>query len=216
MHAFREGLDILRQVLKVFCREMPFTLEYAPIEPERGIILDDKALTVETVPLSHRVPAVGFVFREKPGLRHLRGDMVKFLDIPVSQLGAIKAGAPFVTADGTVYDNERLTTPPSPAMSYGYCSDTAFKESIAECFAGVDTLYHEATYCEDNAFKAAPRGHSTAAQAGMAATIAGARRLVVGHYSKSYNDDAQFAREAATTFSGEVVAAHEGLHLDLP
>lgn len=215
VHTFREGADILKKILDVFCREIPYTLEFDVIEPARGIILDDKSLTVETIPLSHRVPTVGFVFREKPGLRHLRGDMVKFLDIPVRQLPGIKAGADYVAPDGTVYANARLTTDPSPAMSYGYCSDTAFKESIAEGFAGVNTLYHEATYCDDMAYKAAPRGHSTAAEAGRAASLAGARRLVVGHYSQAYDSDVPFAIEAATEFGGEVIAAREGLKIDL-
>lgn len=216
VHAFREGIDILKRLMAVFCRETSYTIEYDEIEPSRGIVLDDKAITVETIPLAHRVPAVGFIFREKPGLRHLKGDMVKFLNIPIKELNAIKAGGSYTTPDGRFFTNEQLTTPATPAMSYGYCSDTAFKETIAECFAGVDTLYHEATYCNDNAFKAAPRGHSTAAQAGEAATIAGARRLVLGHYSSSYDNDEQFAREARATFAGEVIAAHEGLKIDLP
>lgn len=216
IHTFKEGVDILQKIMAVFCRETSFEIIYDVIEPGHGVILDDHALTVETFPLYHRVPAVGFLFKEKPKPRHLKGDLVRFLDIPVSQLPLIKEGADFVKADGTVVPNALITSDPEPSISYAYCSDTAFNPSIAENIAGVDTLYHEATYLQDSELKAGQRGHSTAAQAGQIATLAGAKRLILGHYSKTYKgQDELFAAEAATTFSGEIIAAREGMKIDL-
>ena len=110
--------------------------------------------------------------------------MVKFLQIPMAQLPLIKDGADYVKPDGTVVPNELITTDADPQMSYAYCSDTMFNTKVAECVEGVDTLYHESTYLDDKLVKAGPRGHSTASQAGRIATLAGARRLILGHYSK--------------------------------
>lgn len=215
IHTFEQGADILQKIMAVFCRETSFVIDYDIIKPEQAVILDDKSITVETFPLRHRVPTVGFLFKEKPSLRHLVGDMVKYHEIPFSKLQAIKEGADYVTPDGRVIPNSRLTTAPTPPRSYAYCSDTAFDPKIAEYVRGVDTLFHEATYQADSLAKAAPRGHSTAAQAGEIATLAGARQLVLGHYSQAYNDDSGFEAEARTTFDGPVTAAHEGLRLDL-
>ncbi len=215
IHTFKEGIDILRRIMNIFCRDTSFDIEYDEIAPTKGVILDDKAITVETFPLYHRVPCVGFLFKEKPKQWHLKGDMVRFLQVPVSQLPKIKEGADYVKPDGTVVPNALLTTDADPQMSYAYCSDTAFNPKVAESIAGVDTLYHESTYLLDREVKAAQRGHSTAAEAGKIATLAGAKRLILGHYSKSYYDDALFAGEAATTFGGKIVAAHEGMKLDL-
>lgn len=215
IHTFEQGADILQKIMAVFCRETSFVIEYDIIKPEQAVILDDKSITVETFPLRHRVPTVGFLFKEKPSLRHLVGDMVNYHEIPFSKLQAIKEGADYVTPDGRVIPNCRLTTDPTPPRSYAYCSDTAFDPKIAEYVRGVDTLFHEATYQADSLAKAAPRGHSTAAQAGEIATLAGARQLVLGHYSQAYNDDSGFEAEARTTFDGPVTAAHEGLRLDL-
>lgn len=215
IHAFKEGVEILKKIMAVFCRETSFEIKYDEIEPSRGIVLDEKALTVETFPLYHRVPAVGFLFKEKPKQRHLKGDMVRFLQIPVSQLPAIKDGADYIKPDGTVVANSLLTTDADPVMSYAYCSDTMFHPQVAEDIAGVNTLYHESTYLNDQETKAAQRGHSTAAQAGKIASMAGAKRLILGHYSKRYFDDMLFAAEAATEFNGEIIAAHEGLKIDL-
>lgn len=215
VHTFEQGAEILQRMMQVFCRETSFEIIYDIITPTKAVILDDHAITVETFPLYHRVPAVGFIFREKAKLRHLRGDMVRFFDIPVSQLAAIKAGADYVTPDGRVIENARLTTDPEPTMSYAYCSDTAFDRRIARDIEGVNTIYHESTYLDDNAAKAAPRGHSTARQAGIIAREAGAKTLILGHYSQAYDDDSLFAAEAAQEFDGRIIAAHEGMKIDL-
>jgi len=215
IHAFKEGLDILRKMMNVFCRDTPFDIIYNEIKPARAVILDDKALTVETVPLNHRVPAVGFIFREKPKQRHLRGDMIRFHNIPVARLPLIKDGADYVTPDGRIIPNAMLTTEADPAISYAYCSDTMYDERVAEAIRGIDTLYHESTYLSDNAHLAVSRGHTTAAQAGMIAQLAGVNRLILGHYSKRYTDDSLFAAEAATTFNGSIILAREGLRIDL-
>lgn len=215
VHAFPEGLDILQKILDVFCRERTYELVLDPIDPSGGIVLDNKSLTVEAFPLYHRVPAVGFLFKEKPRPRRIIGDMVEYYKVPAYQRNALKEGADFITPEGVVVENRRLTLDPHPSCSYAYCSDTKFDVRVADSIKGVDTLYHESTYLEDNKLKAGPRGHSTAAEAGEIAALAGAKRLVLGHYSRSYNDDNAFAREAATTFSGEIIAAYEGLRLEL-
>lgn len=215
IYCFPAGIELLRRTLAVFCRETPFEIVYHPIEPGHATILDTHALTVETFPLYHRVPAVGFLLREKPKPRHIDGDSVRFFGVPVAQMQAIRAGADFLTPDGRVIPNARLTRDPDPTMSYAYCSDTAYDERVAAAISGVDTIYHESTYLEDNAQKASERGHSTAAEAGRIATLAGARRLILGHYSKRYDDDQPFAAEAARTFRGEIIAATEGMRIDL-
>lgn len=178
------------------------------------MLLSTKSLTVEAFPLYHRVPCTGFIFREVPGLRHLRGDMVKFHDIPVSRLAGIKAGEDWVTPDGQVIANERLTTPADSPHSYAYCSDTSFDERVARAVEGVDVLYHEATYASDLAGMAASRGHSTAADAARIAAMAGVKELIIGHYSKRYLDVDVLVREASEIFP-KVTAADEGLTIDL-
>lgn len=214
IHTFAEGARILREIMAVFCRETSFEIKYNIIEVGRNVIFEDHALTVETFPLYHRVPCVGFKFTEKPKARHLKGDMIKFFNIPVSRLQDIREGADYVTDDGTVIENARLTTDADPLVSYAYCSDTMFDERVAQDVKGVDLLYHESTYADDFAHKAAPRGHSTAREAGRIARIAEVGRLVLGHYSKAYNSDEPFLREASEEFPN-VITANEGLKIDL-
>lgn len=215
IHTFPDGIEILRRIMDFFCRETPFELRYEPIAPGADdVIWESDALLVRCFPLDHRVPASGFIFREKPKLRHIIPDAVAFHQVPVRELKAIKEGADFLKPDGTVVPNDWLTRPADPSLSYAYCSDTCYCERVARAVEGVDVLYHEATYLESEREKAHARFHSTAAEAARIAQLAGVGRLVLGHFSKSYpNEDGHLA-EARAIFPNTIVA-YEGLRLDL-
>lgn len=215
VHTFREGAELFSRVLDFFCHERTFNLQFNIIDPKNpGVLLDLPGLTVEGFPLKHRVNSVGFLMREKPKLRHLRGDMAKFHQLPVSQILAVKQGADYVKPDGTVVPNEMLTTAADPCGSYAYCSDTVYLPSLAETVKGVSLLYHEATYASDLAEKARSRGHSTAAEAATVARDAGASRLLLGHYSKAYTSEELHLADARAIFPN-TLAANEGLTLPI-
>lgn len=93
--------------------------------------------------------------------------------------------------------------------SYAYCSDTAPMEGVADWVRGVDCLYHEATYQNDMADKAAMRFHSTTAQAAQCALDAGAGRLIVAHYSSRIVDFDAYLKECTDIFPN-TVAAQDG------
>lgn len=216
VHTFADGIEIFTRIMNYFCRERTFDLQFNEIDPRLPqTILDLPSLTVESFPLRHRVPCVGFIMREKPKMRHLIGDMARFYNIPVSQLKAVKEGADFVTADGTVVANSRLTTPADPSASYAYCSDTIYDPTIADTVRGVDLLYHEATYADDCAQKARDRFHSTASEAARIARDAAAGTLMIGHFSNAYADESRHLAEARAIFP-RTILAREGLTLPVP
>ncbi len=215
VHIFPDGARLLKEWMDYFCRSEEMKIEYDIITPgRRGIIYEDHALTVEAFPLYHRTECSGFIFREKPKPRHINGEMAKYYNVPAFMLPRIKAGEDFTTPDGTVIPNLRLTTDPDPAMSYAYCSDTSMNPRVAEAVKGVDTIYHEATYDDSLAATARERGHSTAREAATIAAMAGARRLIIGHYSKRYNNEQILLDQAREAFP-DVTLANEGLKIDL-
>lgn len=215
VHIFPDGARLLKEWMDYFCRSEEMKIEYDIITPgRRGIIYEDHALTVEAFPLYHRTECSGFIFREKPKPRHINGEMAKYYNVPAFMLPRIKAGEDFTTPDGTVIPNLRLTTDPDPAMSYAYCSDTSMNPRVAEAVKGVDTIYHEATYDDSLAATARERGHSTAREAATIAAMAGARRLIIGHYSKRYNSEQILLDQAREAFP-DVTLANEGLKIDL-
>ncbi|MCM1076492.1 MAG: ribonuclease Z [Bacteroides sp.] len=215
IHIFKDGARLMKDWMDYFNRNSPFEIVYDVIvEGERRRLYEDSGLVVDTFPLYHRAPCNGFIFREKPKQRHLRGDVVRFHNVPVSMLKSIKDGADFVKDDGTVIPNELLTTDADPSMSYAYCSDTMMDMRVAEDVRGVDTIYHEATYDDSLVAQARERGHSTARQAGIIAREAGAKRLIIGHFSKRYNSEDILLKEASEEFP-DVIVANEGLRIDL-
>jgi len=214
VHTFPEGIDLLQRVVSFFCREPGYEIVYEPVSYDGGIVYEDNALTVEAFRLYHRVPCVGYVFREKAKPRHLVGDMVKFLEIPISKLHGIKMGDDFVKPDGTVIPNGRITKPADPSVSYAYCSDTVYDPRVAAAVKGIDTVYHEATYIDADMSKAHDRGHATASEAARIALEAGASRLILGHYSKSYENESRHLAEASAIFPNTILA-NEGLTIDL-
>lgn len=209
VHTFADGCRLLGEMTDFFCRERSYELVFEPMRPDNELIVDDKSLTVETFPLYHRVECSGFIFREKPKMRHLRGEMAKFYNIPQWQLRSIKEGADFVTADGRVVPNAQLTADADPSISYAYCSDTLYDRRVVESVKGVDVIYHEATYIDADEAKAHQRGHSTASEAARVALDAGAKRLIIGHFSKSYINEEEHLRQARAIFP-ETYLANEG------
>lgn len=217
VHTFAKGAEVLRQLMNVVCPQRTYKLEFDIIDPDApGVVYEDANLRVSAFRLYHRVPCVGFRFDEKPKKRHIDGEAAKFFGVPHYMMNAIKDGADFTTADGRVIPNNRLTRDADPARSYAYCSDTAFDPRVAEAVHGVDVLYHESTYGDDRAVNAAPRGHSTAREAAEIARLAGARQLILGHYSKTVEDESVLVEQAREVFTGgTVTAGHEGLTIDI-
>lgn len=209
-----DGVEVMKNITDYFCRESTFEIRFHPVEGAGGELYRDHALTVTAFPLYHRVPCYGYIFRELPKQRHLNGEMVKFYDVPIAQRAALKDGADFVTPDGVVVPNSRLTTPPDPSVSYAYCSDTLFSEKVAEAVKGVDLLYHESTYDDAFAARARERGHSTAREAAIIARMAGVKKLLIGHYSKRYADTELLVKQAREEFDA-VIPADEGLRVEL-
>ena len=203
MHVYGEpGLEpVLSFLLKTFCTDLGYQLEFHAVDTTRqAVIYEDRSMTVETLPLAHRLPCTGYVFREKPLLPHIRRDMIDMYGIPVSQIQNIKNGSDYVLDDGTVVPNSKLVTPAEPPRAYAYVSDTRYLPELAQRLSGVTTLYHEATYADDNLLMAEKYNHSTARQAAQVAQQAGVGQLLLGHYSSRYDDETVLLRQAQEVF----------------
>lgn len=197
-----QELEVLLQAqMELFCKGLKFEVVFHAVDTTvMQVIYEDRSLTVSSIPLNHRVACCGFLFREKATLPHIRRDMIDYLEIPVSQINNIKNGAGWVKENGDVVPHEELVTPADPARSYAFCSDTKYMPRLAEMVKGVDLLYHESTYCNEQADRAKLYYHSTAEQAAMVAKAAGAGRLLLGHYSARYEDEQVMLNEARAVF----------------
>lgn len=203
-----KGLEeLMAPMLNYFNHQMTYKILFHEFETkEQAVIYEDRSLTVTTIPLRHRLPCCGFLFAEKQRPNHILRDMVDFYQVPVYELNRIKNGADYVTPDGEVIANARLTRPSAPPRSYAYCSDTIFLPSIVEQIKGVDLLFHEATFADEDAPRAKETYHTTAAQAAEIAREAGVKKLVIGHFSARYDDENILLEEASAVFANTQLA----------
>ena len=206
---------ILDQTLSFFCQGLEFKVVFHAVDTTQNkVVYEDRSLTVETIPLQHRIDCCGYLFREKPILPHIRRDMIDFYKIPISQINNIKAGADWVTPEGEVIANSRLTTPAEPARSYAYCSDTRYIKTLHELVKGVSTLYHESTYSAEDAERARLYWHSTSQDAARVARDASVGKLLLGHFSARYNNESQLLEEAKEIFPNSYLTC-EGATFDI-
>lgn len=215
IHGPKEIENYMQPILNVFCKELPYKIHFNLIDPHKHeLVMEDRSLSVYSIPLKHRIPTCGYLFAEKPKEAHLIKDMADFYQIPVKELPAIKRGADYVTSEGTIVPNSRLTRPALPPKKYAYCSDTAYNESILPIIEGVDLLYHEATFADCDIARAKETFHSTARQAAEIAKKAQVKRLIIGHYSARYEELSMIKNEAESVFSNTILG-NEGMTLSI-
>lgn len=187
-----------------------YPLEFYATNPDKPeVILDNQDIIVETIPLDHRVPCTGFLFRQKKRLRKLLKDKLAELNIPLEYFTSLKKGKDYVAPNGTVYPNETLTADPSEPKMYAYCSDTIFNSRYFDQINGADLLYHEATFLHDMLGRAKDTYHTTAWQAAEVAVETGAKKLLIGHFSARYKSLSDLLEEARNVFP-ETELAIEG------
>ena len=201
VHAPAPFGEMLSAHLRYFDSELPYAVEWCETDTTKhALLLENRTLEVWSIPLRHRVPCAGFLFREKrPPLNVEKFKIVKY-GLSIAQITAAKRGEDVTLETGEVLPNAELTYRPYEPRAYAYLSDTNFSAKAANLCKGVDLLYHEATYAAAERRAAKERGHATTLDAAKAALQAGARRLIIGHYSSRYKDEQVLVDEARTLF----------------
>jgi ribonuclease Z len=202
--------ELLRSVEQYLGEEPPFEVIYHEVSVHKHqVIYENKVMQVLSVPLRHRVPTIGYLFREKEPQLNVRKDMIEFYGLGIADIVAAKRGEDVVLADGRTVENSRITYRPYAPRSYAYLSDTLYSAKAASLVSGVDMLYHEATFADADRALAKTTGHSTAKQAATVALKADAGKLLIGHFSGRYKDVSPLIAEARAVFP-ETYAAEEG------
>lgn len=199
--------EILDIQFKYSQTELRYPLVYIftnPEKPER--IFENQDIVVDTFVLEHRIPCTGFRFSQKKRLRKIVKEKVEELDIPVNVIPLLKKGFDYTDPKGNVHPNAELTTDPDQPSSYAYCSDTICNWKYLEQIKGVDTLYHEATFMHDMLERAQETFHTTALQAAEIALKAGAKQLILGHFSARYRELEPLLEEAQALFPNSRLA----------
>ena len=206
---------MLKAQIDFFMPHAEYDIHTHPIDCQKPTIIhSDKHFEVTAFPLHHRVPCYGFLFREQQGKRHIKPEAIQKYNIPYPEIGFIQGGHDYTTADGKVIPNEELTTPQDLTRSYAYLSDTQPMKEYVELLQGVDLLYHDATYGEGDEQLAFQYDHSTASQAAKFARECHVGKLLLGHFSSRYNNEAWLLERAVKHFPRTIIA-DEGLNIKI-
>lgn len=207
---------VLKFFLSYYGAGVGFEIRFTPLSmksPE--VILSTKSTEVLAFPLNHGLDTFGFLFREKTPQYNVHKDAIEKYGLSLTEIGTLKRGEDVLREDGSVIEASEAAYLPYSPRSYAYVSDTAPFPELSSWVNGVDVLYHEATYINEFADKAAARHHSTTIQAATVAKEAGVGRLIIGHYSSRCKDYALYEKECRSIFP-ETHAAEDGDYIDLP
>lgn len=226
------GLFPLLSTLNLYGRKTPLTI-FAPapfgamldhhkryFDPDLGyevawvevkttahsLLFENRTLEVWAVPLRHRVPTAGYLFREKEPPLNVEKFKIEKYGLSIAQITAAKRGEDLLLESGKVIPNHEVTYRPYAARSYAYLSDTNFSAKAAGLCHGVNLMYHEATYAAAEQRTARDRGHSTTHDAAKAALKAEARGLLIGHFSSRYKELQPLLEECRSLFPATELA----------
>ncbi len=203
--------EILGNHFRYFDAGIQYEIQFTPVNTtSHSMIFENKVMEVYSIPLRHRVPACGYLFREKMPQLNVRKEMIDFHSLDIRQILAAKRGEDVIAKDGETIPNDRLTYLPYTPRSYAYLSDTQYSAKAASLVKHADLLYHEATFMLSDKALARKTGHSTTADAAKAAVKAEAGRLIIGHISNRYKNLEEVLAETRKGFENAFIA--EELH----
>lgn len=180
-----------------------------------GVIFEDACFKVEAKPLVHRVPCFGYRITESDGPGRLLPGKLRELGVEAGPMyGKLKRGETVTLADGRIVTPESVTDGVVPGRVVTMLGDTAPCDNAMLLARGADLLVHEATFAAGMEAKAHEFGHSTTAEAAAAARAAGAKRLVMTHFSGRYSNEelAGLEQEAQAIFPNSSAALDLGCY----
>ncbi|HEX3389020.1 MAG TPA: ribonuclease Z [Streptosporangiaceae bacterium] len=182
---------------------------------QAGTVASTPAFRLEARPLSHGVPTFGYRLAEPDGRRMLPERLAR-LGIAGPDIGRLQREGSLVTGGRPVTLDE--VSEPRPGQRFAFIMDTRLCDAAFALADQADMLVCESTFADTEATLAQDYGHLTASQAGRIAAEAGARLLVLTHFSQRYDpaDGQRLAGEAASAFGGEVVLARDLTRVAVP
>jgi ribonuclease Z len=193
--------ELIDHQLRISRTNLKFGINFYPLENAGNVpILLYNDYAVNVFPLYHRIPTWGIRIKKEQTERNIDKGFISKHQPGIDQILRIKKGEDFYTKKGEVLRNEDITLSPKPALSYAYCSDTAYNENLIPVIKNADLLYHEATFNSSMEDIAGDKFHTTSAQAALMAKKSKAGKLLLGHYSARFEDLNSLLDEARQVF----------------
>jgi ribonuclease Z len=180
--------------------------------PGSGLMAYDcDGVTLSVAPLDHGMPCQGYRIDEPDGVRMLPDKL--------AAAGIFGPDISRLQSDGRLGDVTLASVSSAkPGQSFAFLMDTRRCPNALRLAEGVDLLVVESTFLASETAFAEAFGHLTAGQAGAIAKEAGARELVLTHFSQRYppEEAERFRAEAAGVFDGPIHLAEDLMRIPFP
>jgi ribonuclease Z len=180
------------------------------IEINDGLIYEDDLFRVEALHVEHRIECFGYRIIElnRPG--KLEVEKLKAMKIASGPVfGRLKQGETVILEDGTLLHGRDYIGPEIVGRKIAIIGDTRRCEAAVQLAHEVDIMVHEATFAVLNQDLANEYFHSTTVDAAQTAAEAGAKALILTHFSSRYQEEhlSSLLNEAQTVFERVYLAA---------
>lgn len=182
-----------------------------PVDQD-GPVLSDAMLTLNAVRLDHHPETFGWRIEEPDG-RHLLTDRLDAAGIHGPDVGLLQRTGWIETASGRLELDDLSVR--RPGQRVAFVMDTGMCDAAVTLAEGADLLVCESTFADEERALARKWKHLTASDAARTARDAGARQLVLTHFSQRYPDTQKLLDQAAAIFP-DVVAAQDLLRVPVP
>lgn len=180
---------------------------------EPGIIFQNDEILLSTEKLEHRTECWGYRIDE-PESRSICMEKLKEYDISGPKVGELKRNGALTLDDGRVIHLEDVSVE-RPGQSFAFIMDTRPCENAIKLARNVDMLVTEATFLDAEETQAHEYMHLTARQAAIIAREAGAKKLILSHFSQRYANLHDHLAQAREIFP-ETCVAHDLEHFEMP
>lgn len=162
-----------------------------------GIVQDDGKFRIEAVFLDHGVDNIGWRITE-PDQRKFDAKKLSEYDIRGSLVRDLNEKGFLMVNDKTVYLDDVSWV--RQGDSFAVVIDTRYCQNAIDIARGARMLLCESTYAEEHRDLAHQHFHLTAKQAATIAKEAGAKQLILTHFSARYQNLREMEAEARAVF----------------
>lgn len=199
----------IESVFALTCTMLDYELKVHELTEGTAVIYDNGKFRVEASPLQHRVTCFGYRVIEADTPGPLMPEKIRAIGLKQGPLfGKLKSGEAVALQDGTVIRPEDVTDGVFRGRVITILGDTSPCHAALELGKDADLMIHEATFAAGLEEKAHEFGHSTSREAAFTAKRAGAKQLVMTHFSGRYSNDELFrlVEEASAVFPNVLAA----------
>lgn len=161
-------------------------------------VYENEDFSITSIPVVHSVPSVAYCFKERDRWNIDLNKAKKFGLGQGPMLGKLKASGSIVFKDKKISLEDVADI--KVGMKVVYSGDTRPCDNIVKLAKDADILIHDSTFVEEMVSERKRKAHPSVKETAEIAKRAGAKKLILTHFSRRYKDVNEFLDPARKIF----------------